>query len=113
MMKRALGVLAFGLFAVGCGNSIGGPCTVPTECPNQICINAKAYTPGGYCSKQCTVGQDSTCPAGSTCVADAISGGIAGCFKSCTGDKDCRTGYSCTPHFNNSANSICVAPTTP
>ncbi len=107
-MRTSLAIaLAVGLFGVGCGPTIGDPCTTNTDCgPGAICIQ-RDFSPGGYCTQSCKVEEsNNTCPTGSTCVRDALSKNAAACFRTCNRTPDCRNGYSCRT-VNNSVN-ICV-----
>src|SRR5215471_19847442 len=61
-------VVPAALLTSACGATVGDACTTASDCGNQLCIN-QAWTLGGYCSKPCTTGDDSTCPSGSTCIA--------------------------------------------
>ncbi len=96
------------LFLAGCGATVGDSCTTVSECGNQLCIN-QSYTPGGYCSKQCTLGEDSTCPGGSVCVRDGAAKDLAACFKVCKVKEDCRSGYVCAS-LRSSTQTVCVGP---
>jgi serine protease len=94
--------------SVGCGPTIGDPCTTNSECgPGVLCLN-KDFSPGGYCTISCKADDTaaSICPTGSTCVRDALAKNSAACFRTCLRQTDCRAGYSCRS-VNGSA-SICV-----
>ena len=77
-------------------NTIGGPCTTTTDCgkdSRSACLTeAGDNYPGGYCGME-PCDDIQLCPTGATCVA--IGGETPGCLKSCTEDKDCRSGYVC------------------
>jgi hypothetical protein len=109
-MKRigALGALAALSSLLACGPIIGDACTVAADCGGQLCIN-KPYTPGGYCSKQCTVGDEGSCPAGSSCVRDGNGSNSPACFHNCSAAQDCRAGYACLS-TSKSPRPICVGP---
>lgn len=110
-MRRFTTLLAFAFAAfglLGCGATIGDPCTTPNECGDKLCLN-KDFTPGGYCSQQCVVGDSNTCPAGSTCIKDGAGAGINACFLQCDRDQDCRTGYACR-RIKDQQFTVCVAP---
>ncbi len=92
-----------------CGTTVGDPCTTKAECGGQICIN-REYTPGGYCSQQCTLGDDRTCPAGTTCIRDGQARDNPACFRTCSSPNDCRAGYECKAVKDN-PKSVCVGPT--
>jgi hypothetical protein len=92
-----------------CGATVGDACTTAADCASQLCIN-KDWTPGGYCSKSCTVGDDGTCPNGSTCVSNGNGASSPACFRVCTTTNDCRSGYACLQSRTN-PKLICVAPT--
>ncbi|MFZ5471930.1 MAG: hypothetical protein ACOZIN_21075, partial [Myxococcota bacterium] len=79
-----LGVLA------GCGSTIGDPCTTPTDCGGQICLNRGDLTPGGYCTQQCTPADARTCPAGAVCVRDGQANNNDACYRLCRTQSDCR-----------------------
>lgn len=107
-MRASLGILILGLVGlVGCGPTIGDPCTTNTDCgPGVLCIN-KDYSPGGYCTISCKLQEpNDTCPTGSTCVKDGLGRNTAACFRMCNRQTDCRNGYACRP-VNGSVN-ICV-----
>jgi hypothetical protein len=91
---------------LACGSTVGDPCTTAAECGNQLCLN-KEYTPGGYCSKQCTPGEDDTCPAGTTCVRNGAANDLSACFRVCKSAKECRAGYACQQYKESSA-PVCV-----
>jgi hypothetical protein len=99
--------LAAALWFVGCGPTIGDPCTVEKDCGSGTCLN-RDFTPGGACSLACEVGR-ATCPAGTTCVKGALSRVAAGCMRTCTTPRDCRSGYVCKRE-NDSSEFICVGP---
>lgn len=106
-MKGILAMaMAFGL--LGCGSIIGDPCTTNAECGGQICVN-QDYTPGGYCSRQCTLADDRTCPVGSICLKDGQSQGNPACFRICRSQLECRTGYVCRT-LKESTSTVCVGP---
>ncbi|MGQ0508683.1 MAG: hypothetical protein ACT4TC_25565 [Myxococcaceae bacterium] len=107
-MLRALIVVLLGATLAGCGATVGDACTTVSECGNQLCINNKDYTPGGYCSRQCTHGDDRTCPNGSTCIRNG-AGDFDACFRVCQTNSECRTGYTCAV-FRGSTQSVCVVP---
>jgi hypothetical protein len=90
--------------AGGCAPQIGDQCAVSTDCSvngDRLCDTTQ---PGGYCTVfNC---QPDSCPGSSVCVAfrDSSCGNTAGravrfqrtfCMKSCQGDGDCRSGYTC------------------
>lgn len=93
---------------LGCGPTIGDPCTVAGDCGNQLCIN-KPYTPGGYCSRQCSLGDDRSCPTGSSCVREGNGSNSPACFHNCSTATDCRAGYVCLS-TSKSSKPICVGP---
>jgi hypothetical protein len=99
--------LVAALCLLGCGPTIGDPCTVTTDCGPGTCLN-RDFTPGGYCSLACPAGSN-PCPSGTTCVDNAISRGQPACMRTCTNDRDCRTGYVCKTE-QNSLQPICVGP---
>lgn len=106
-MGRVCFWIAVSLFAAGCGAAVSDPCTTEADCGGQICLNRGDWTPGGYCSKPCTVGDDSSCPGGTTCVRDIIARDQPGCLKSCISANDCRKGYNCRVS-NDSPRAVCV-----
>jgi hypothetical protein len=108
MLKRAIGpAIPVVLLMSACGATVGDPCTVASDCSNQICIN-QPWAPGGYCSKTCTPGDNASCPSGSTCI-DGGNGPTAACFRVCAMDSDCRSGYVCRPSRTNQK-LICMGP---
>ncbi len=104
----ALCWLAGALALIGCGATVGDPCTVPDDCNGQLCVT-RAETPGGYCSQQCVLGDDGSCPSGSTCVREGAGGEIHACFLRCNDAGDCRSGYACRTH-KDSGFTVCVGP---
>ena len=110
-MKRALtSTLSLGLLLLAaCGTTIGDPCTTNEQCGGQICIN-QSYTPGGYCSRQCTLADPRTCPSGSVCIRDGQARDNPACFHVCRAQPDCRTGYVCKA-VKDSLDAVCVGPT--
>jgi hypothetical protein len=93
--------------------SVGDPCTSKTQCagPNAHCLPSDPantanpiFFPGGYCSKSCTVGQDSDCGTDSNgnAVNNCMNFGTAAspvglCVKGCSAASDCRGGsYVCS-----------------
>ena len=109
ILRRMIGltILVVALLS-GCGATVGDPCTTASDCSNQLCIN-QPWTLGGYCSKACTAGDDTTCPSGSTCIANGNGHNSPACFRVCNTVRDCRGGYSCLQPSNNSK-MICVGP---
>lgn len=109
-MKRSLAAAGLAVMCalVGCGTTVGDPCTTPKECGEGVCIN-RSYTPGGYCTRQCVVGDAQSCPAGSKCISEGISGELDGCFLECSESSDCRSGYVCE-RVRDSQFTVCVGP---
>jgi len=105
-MKR-MAVVA--LLACACGPTVGDPCTTPNECGGQVCINQE-WTPGGYCSRQCTLADERSCPGGTACIADGLAKDNPACFRQCRNQSDCRTGYVCRT-VKDSVQSVCIGPT--
>lgn len=101
----AVGVLA--LMAAGCGSAVSDPCTTQEDCGGQICLNER-WTPGGYCSQPCTLGNADSCPGGTACVRDIISRDQAACLRTCVSATDCREGYRCD-RANDSSSPVCIA----
>jgi hypothetical protein len=109
MRSWALVGLALAGLMQGCAATVADACESEADCGGQVCLNA-AFAPGGYCTKQCTVGRAESCPEGSTCVPDVIGKGMAGCLKACDKTKDdCRGGYTCRS-ANGSTQTVCVGP---
>ncbi len=106
-VARAFAPLAL-LVLAACGPSVGDPCTTPSDCGGQVCINQE-WTPGGYCSRQCTVADERSCPGGSLCVPDGMGRDFAACFRICRTDADCRTGYVCRV-VKDRAQPVCIGP---
>ncbi len=75
--------------------AIGAACASDDACESGICFVettedgvATGYA-GGYCSAECIVGREGSCPEGATCVGGA-------CRKSCSSAADCRGApYAC------------------
>jgi hypothetical protein len=103
---RSLLFLPF-IFMVGCGPTVGDPCTTERDCGSGICLN-RDFTPGGYCSRLCN-GDAPDCPQGSICVANANGRGAAACLRSCQSGSDCRSGYLCRSE-KQSVVKVCVGP---
>ncbi len=101
--------LGFALLLTGCGTSIGEGCTTSDDCGGQICINRGGRTPGGYCSKQCVLGDDSNCGGGAICVKEGAGKDFHACFLSCERSEDCRKGYSCL-NEKDGQRKVCVGP---
>jgi hypothetical protein len=72
-MTRLRGVFCAVVITLsGCGATIGDACTTNRDCGTTgTCLN-RDFTPGGTCTLACTLGGPA-CPAGSTCVDDAIA----------------------------------------
>ncbi|MBI3185515.1 MAG: hypothetical protein HYZ28_25535 [Myxococcales bacterium] len=104
ILLAAAGLAAFS----ACGPTIGDPCTTAAECGNQVCVN-QDYTPGGYCSRQCTLADERSCPSGSTCVKDGLAKDNPACFRLCRSQADCRLGYVCKSVKDN-PQPVCVGP---
>ncbi len=103
--NAALALIASSLLAA-CGATVGDPCTTASECSGQLCIN-ETYTPGGYCSRQCTLGDDRSCPTGSLCVRDGLRRDVPACFRLCNDATSCRAGYACR-FVNDSPRQVCI-----
>lgn len=105
-MRTSLAI-ALAILSVGCGPTIGDPCTTSTDCgAGVLCVN-RDYSPGGYCTISCKLDEGSApCPTGSVCVRDALAKNSAACFRLCNKQSECRNGYACRT-VNGSAN-ICV-----
>lgn len=81
-------------------NVVGNACTMRTdcggsaECATTVGTPARA-APGGYCSLQ-------GCASNDQCGGGACIGvpGVSRCYKGCSADGDCRTGYSCQERMN-------------
>ncbi len=92
----------------GCGATIGDSCTSDRDCGTTgTCLN-RDFTPGGTCTLPCALG-GKACPAGSTCVDDAIARDTPGCLRSCRSATDCRLGYVCQAQ-RDAATLVCVGP---
>jgi hypothetical protein len=82
---------------VGEACASGGACGVHLGEPLTCIKSHNGVTwSGGYCTLSCDKKKPS-CPAGSTCEREPIFTALdeAHCFKECTYDKDCRSGYWC------------------
>jgi len=98
--------------ALGCNAKIGDKCTTSTDCSingDRLCDTTQ---PGGYCTVfNC---EPDTCPNEAQCVAfdnqiDPVCTDPRGarfertfCLRRCSGDGDCRAGYSCEDMAANS-----------
>ena len=92
---------------------LGGACSrFMGGCDGGTCLseNGSGY-PGGSCSyRGCTVGMDSTCPTGGSCMPTAD--GINQCLEGCTSTADCSRaaeGYACRPVDWSGATSSSLA----
>lgn len=77
--------------------AIGAACTAGTCATGNTCVTDFA---GGYCSRDCTMGN--ACPDGSTCVQVGFNQSI--CLDSCTAGvtpRQCREGYGCSIEAGN------------
>lgn len=75
---------------------LGQPCSrFRGGCEGGTCLSeGETGFPGAYCAYVgCTVGDDSSCPAGGACAPGA--GGANVCLDACASDGDCRAGYAC------------------
>lgn len=106
-LVRSLLLVLVGAVGLGCGPTIGDPCTTERDCGSAVCLN-RDFTPGGYCSLDCK-GGSVTCPAGSVCVENAIGRDTWGCLRTCRTAADCRQGYVCRRE-KDSASPVCVGP---
>jgi hypothetical protein len=123
--------------SVGEGGVTGDPCNGPEDCLSGQCIGevdasgAPTGWNGGYCAANCILPAgysnsqfwvDSVLPQ-STCVGDAVClpsnsnsrGDLGTCYDACTGDGDCRAGYTCLKDIQlgngtvrNYENGLCV-----
>lgn len=109
-MKRIVlcGVAGLALLLVGCGATVGDPCTTPSDCGGQNCINQE-WTPGGYCSQQCNLADERSCPGGTLCIPDGLAKDVPACFRTCRNQNDCRPGYVCKSVKDRPP--VCVGPT--
>lgn len=93
---------------------VGNACTEDAQCGESgTCATSVGLpareAPGGYCSLQgCS--ETSQC-GGGACIGSAFA---SRCYKTCTGDGDCRAGYTCQERMTieGTAQTIC-APTPP
>lgn len=99
-------VLLAGISLAACGPTVGDACTVDDDCSAGVCLNA-AFTPGGYCSQSCALGDAQSCPTGSVCVEDVLPEREPGCLSSCERNDDCRDGYLCRD-TGASKGKVCV-----
>jgi hypothetical protein len=95
---------ALGVAGLGCGPTIGDPCTTTSECGAGLCLN-RPFAPGGVCTIACTT----SCPQGTTCINNVLGANQPGCMRTCQSARDCRTGYVCRAEQGN-AQTICVGP---
>jgi hypothetical protein len=119
---RLLAVAAVAAVAAACGNRIGDPCTVASDCATDGSRTCDTFSPGGSCTiENCDFG---TCPDEAVCVRFfpavqdtractstldcaldeicTVRGQCAPrsierryCMLRCGGHGDCRTGYEC------------------
>lgn len=108
-LRSLFAVPALLALLTACGPTIGDPCTTSQECGGQVCLNRGESTPGGYCSRQCTQADLTTCPGGSICVRDGLVRGTAACYRQCRTQADCRPGYVCRL-YNDSLETVCAGP---
>ncbi len=104
--------------AAGGNGGLGAPCTSDNQCAGSLCLGG-AFT-GGYCSSvvaECDPG-GAACSDGGMCTK---SGGIdvdgaaqaEFCLSTCTGQGDCRQGYSCcygATYSQMAGVMVCVPP---
>jgi hypothetical protein len=112
-MKVSLSLKVLALWALlassGCGPTVGDSCTTPADCNDALCLRL-AYTPGGYCSRQCVPSaEQNDCPRGSLCVPNGGGEGLDACFLACSRDADCRAGYLCR-NVSGVTSPVCVGP---
>ncbi len=107
---RTLIALTVLCLTAACGPTIGDACTLAAECgTGATCIN-RDFTPGGYCSLSCTLGNDATCPAGSTCIKDALGKNAPGCMRTCRQATDCRSSAYVCQFAKDSTKTVCIGP---
>lgn len=105
LLVSVLGACSGSASTVGPGGGAGttqtgGSCGAASACSGGVCATSGDF-PAGYCTQGCTLGDPSTCQAGSVCIDDAsgapADAGIkALCYQSCATDADCtRAGYKC------------------
>jgi hypothetical protein len=82
----------------------GGPCSTNLDCESGFCGMVGKFTPGNYCTKQCTT-TNPNCPAGTTC--GVVLQGEDFCLVNCGAQTDCRPGYACQP-TQTSCNLACL-----
>ena len=109
-MIKALVTVALVLVACSSSSSSnvpnGGACGDAAACSGGLCAQSQDF-PSGYCTQGCTLGDPTSCPAGSVCIDDAsgvpASAGVSAiCYQSCQSDADCtRPGYKCLEKANN------------
>lgn len=96
------------------GGVAGEPCADPSECRSGICAGG---WPGGYCVGSCrlpagfnssTFWAEDELPRGTcadptdVCLPEESTarGDLGNCFRGCTDDTECRSGYTCFRTFN-------------
>ncbi len=130
LLPRGLYALVFAFCAAGCTPSIGDKCTLSTDCSlrgDRLCDTSQ---PGGYCTIFNCAGN--SCPDYATCVLfhPSIQGcgyddrspsrtGRSFCMASCSGNSECRGGYTCEDPLaapwnamildNNQVKRVCIA----
>jgi hypothetical protein len=93
------------------GSAIGGACAANTDCTEggaqARCFPEQYGFPGGYCTAICSA--RSPCPNGNACVEfSSPQGSTSYCLDSCGSDRDCRSGYYCSPL--QGGGSACLPP---
>jgi hypothetical protein len=107
LVRSELAWILGSVLVFGCTPDIGDSCKLHTDCSatgNRIC---EPNLPGGYCTIfNCEPGG---CPSEAACVAFGVAPSAKPecavtqqqrlertyCMKRCSGDGDCRSGYSC------------------
>ena len=98
-IKIAL-VLLFGVTLAACGAEIGDECSSNADCgQGRICDLSSR---GGYCTV--TPCADESCPEGSACVE--FENEESYCMAICSGNDDCRGGYSCDGSLGST--KVCI-----
>src|SRR5262249_15569080 len=85
--------------------SLGATCSSNDECATGFaCVGASAGFPNGECTRACGA---QACPSGAVCtdLRDTTASAVV-CGPGCSGDSDCRAGYSCCGSFTGG--KVCV-----
>lgn len=88
------------------GQTVGNACASADDCSGGTCTTT-GY-PEGYCSGRCLKAAD--CGEQAVCALDAVGTLTAAgtCYRTCSGDPDCRTGYRCRGGDGSDPTKVCL-----